>query len=166
MADAEVAVFAMGSLLGTIKDTVDEMREKGVKIGVVGLKCYRPFPFEAVRKALANVRSVVVIERMVSAGCGGALELDVMRALRGLDVTQHSVIAGLGGRAVTKASLHKVFDEAVNGKLPTETYFLDLDVELVERQLEREAKARHTGPLPEALNRDVNDRKLARGEEI
>ena len=67
MEDAEVAVFAMGSLLGTIKDTVDEMREKGVKIGVVGLKCYRPFPFEAVRKALANVRAVVVIERMVSA---------------------------------------------------------------------------------------------------
>ena len=96
MEDAEVAVFAMGSLLGTIKDTVDEMREQGVKIGVVGLKCYRPFPFEAVRKALANVRAVVVIERMVSAGCGGALELDVMRALRGLDVTQHSVIAGLG----------------------------------------------------------------------
>ena len=166
MEDAEVAVFAMGSLLGTIKDTVDVMREKGVKIGVVGLKCYRPFPFEAVRKALANVRAVVVIERMVSAGCGGALELDVMRALRGLDVKQHSVIAGLGGRAVTKASLHKVFDEAVNGSLPTETYFLDLDVELVERQLEREAKGRHTGPLPEALNRDVNDRKLARGEEI
>ena len=49
MEDAELCVFAMGSLLGTVKDTVDGLREEGHKIGVIGLTCYRPFPFEAVR---------------------------------------------------------------------------------------------------------------------
>lgn len=166
MEDAEVAVFAMGSILGTIKDTVDAMRDAGIRIGVVALKCYRPFPDEAVRLALAGVKRVVVIDRTVSPGTGGVLALDVMRSLKGLAVEQSTVVAGLGGRAVTRASLEAVFRRAVDGTLTQDPYFLDLDVALVERQLEREGAARHTGPVPEALNRDVVERKLARGEEI
>lgn len=166
MEDAEVAVFAMGSILGTIKDTVDAMRDAGVKIGVVGLKCYRPFPDAAVREALKNVKRVVIIERTVSAGTGAVLSLDVMRALRGLAVEQNTVVAGLGGRAVTRASLEDVFKKAMAGEITEEPHFLDLDASLIARQLEREGAARHTGPIPEALNRDVAERKLARGEEI
>ncbi len=166
MEDAEVCVFAMGSILGTIKDTVDELREGGMKIGVVGLKCYRPFPEKAVREALARVRTVVVVERQVSSGMGGALSLDVMKALRGLPVEQVSVVAGLGGRPVTKASLTDCFTRAAAGEITDEPYFLDLDRELVDAQLERERNAHHIGPLPEALNRDIAARKLARGEEI
>lgn len=166
MEDAEVAVLAMGSMLGTIKDTVDEMREKGAKIGVVSLKCYRPFPYEAVRRALQRARTVLVMERMVSVGTGGALELDVMKALRGLPIEEKSVIAGLGGRAVTRASLAALFEKALRGELGDETHFLDLDRELVEKELERERSGRHIGPVAEALNRHVAERHLARGEEI
>ncbi len=166
MEDAEVAVLAMGSMLGTIKDTVDEMREKGAKIGVVSLKCYRPFPYEAVRRALQRARTVLVMERMVSVGTGGALELDVMKALRGLPIEEKSVIAGLGGRAVTRASLAALFEKALRGELGDETHFLDLDRELVEKELERERSGRHIGPVAEALNRHVAERRLARGEEI
>lgn len=167
MEDAETCVLAMGSLLGTIKDTVDELRDKGMRIGVVSLKCYRPFPDAAVREALKGAKRVVVIERMVSAGTGGALSLDVMRALRGLPVAQYSVIAGLGGRAVARASLAEAFRQAEKGELPVdEPFFLELDRELVEKQLERDRSARHIGPVPEALNRDVIARKLSAGEEI
>ena len=166
MEDAEVAVLAMGSMLGTIKDTVDEMREKGAKIGVVSLKCYRPFPYEAVRRALQRARTVLVMERMVSVGTGGALELDVMKALRGLPIEEKSVIAGLGGRAVTRASLAALFEKALRGELGDETHFLDLDRELVEKELERERSGRRIGPVAEALNRHVGERHLARGEEI
>ena len=166
MEDAEVAVLAMGSMLGTIKDTVDEMREKGAKIGVVSLKCYRPFPYEAVRRALQSARTVLVMERMVSVGTGGALELDVMKALRGLPIEEKSVIAGLGGRAVTRASLAALFEKALRGELGDETHFLDLDRELVEKELERERSGRRIGPVAEALNRHVAERRLARGEEI
>lgn len=167
MEDADTAVLAMGSMLGTIKDAVDEMREEGKKIGVVCLKCYRPFPYAAVKNALSNAKKVVVIERMVSAGTGGALELDVMKVLKGVDIQQYSVIAGLGGRAVTRASLKKVFNQAIEGSLSEDEVFLDLDQELVDRQVAREhAAKRHIGPVAEALNRHVNERKLARGEEV
>ena len=166
MDDAEVVVLAMGSMLGTIKDSVDEMRDAGFKIGVLSLKCYRPFPYAAVRDALKGAKKVIVMERMVSAGTGGALCLDVMKALKGLAIEQYSVVAGLGGRAVTRASLKKVFNEAFAGTLSDDTVFLDLDQELVTRQLERERSIRHVGPVAEALNRHVNERKIARGEEI
>lgn len=160
--DAETAVLAMGSMLGTIKDTIDELRGEGMKIGALCLKSYRPFPYEAVRSALSGVRRAVVIERMVSAGTGGALCLDVMKALRGQPVEQHSVIAGLGGRAVTRASLRDLFRRAAAGKLADETEFLDLDRELIEHQLERQRSEEAPGPVAEALNRHVYERGAAK----
>ena len=166
MEDAELAVFTMGALTGTIKDAVDEMREAGQKIGVVTLKCFRPFPFAAVREALRHVSRVLVIERMMSAGGAGAVSLEVMKALKGTAVDQKTVYAGLGGRSVSKASFKKVFGAALRNELQEDEFFLDLDRELLSRQLEREKTSRHIGPLPEALNRHVNERKLARGEEI
>ncbi len=166
MEDAEVCVFAMGALVGTIKDTVDEMRECGERIGVVSLKCFRPFPTEAVRESLKRVKRVIVIDRTLSAGVGGAVELEVMKALRGLSIELQSVIAGLGGRAVTRESLKHAFKDVINGKLTAEPVFLDLDQDLVNRQLERERAVRHIGPVAEALNRHVTERKLSRGEEV
>lgn len=166
MEDAQMCVFAMGSMLGTIKDTVDELREQGLAIGVVGLTCFRPFPFQAVREALSAVKKVVVIDRMIGAGDGGAVALDVMKALRGLPIDQYSVIAGLGGRMVSKQSFAKGFQQAYHTGLEDDPVFLDLDRELVEQQLAREATVRHSGPVAEALNRDVRERKLKLGEEV
>ena len=166
MEDAEAAVLVMGALAGTVKDAVDEMREDGARIGVVVLKSFRPFPFKALREALKSLRSVVVMERMVSAGGAGAVSLEVMKALRGLPVRQSTLIAGLGGRAVTRQALKPYFARALAGTLEEEEIFLDLDEELVRRQMEREKASRHLGPVAEALNRHVNERKLARGEEI
>ena len=153
--DAEIRVVAMGSCLGTIKDVVDEMREAGVKIGVVCLKCFRPFPVDAMREALRGARQVVVVERTLAVGSGGVLNRDVMVASRELGLRPKCVIAGLGGRAITKASLQRIFEQAVSGTLGSLT-FMDLDMELVERQLAREKSARRTGPLPEAMMRDAH----------
>ena len=75
------------------------MREDGARIGVVVLKSFRPFPFRALREALMSVQSVLVMERMVSAGGAGAVSLEVMKALKGLPVRQSTLIAGLGGHA-------------------------------------------------------------------
>ena len=55
--DADTVVVALGSVLGTIKDTVDEMRDRGAKIGVLGITCFRPWPLAAVRAALADARA-------------------------------------------------------------------------------------------------------------
>jgi pyruvate ferredoxin oxidoreductase alpha subunit len=152
--DAETVVVALGSVLGTIKDTVDEMRERGVKIGVLGITCFRPWPSAAVRAALSQAKRVVVIEKSLAVGMGGIVSNNVSASFAGSPDLVHTVIAGLGGRAITRRSLQKVFEEAIAGRLEGLT-FLDLDHAMVERVLTREREQRRTGPIAEAILRDI-----------
>ena len=152
--DAETIVVALGSVLGTLKDTIDEMRQGGVKIGVLGIQSFRPFPLAAVRAALQNAQRVVVLEKSFSVGLGGVVSTDVRLALSGVQLHGYTVVAGLGGRAITKASLLRMLGQAIADTLPPLS-FMDLDWGIVNRQLEREAKVRRSGPIAEALLRDV-----------
>ncbi|WP_241994942.1 transketolase C-terminal domain-containing protein [Kribbella sp. VKM Ac-2568] len=152
--DAETIVVALGSVLGTIKDTVDELRDEGVKIGALGLTSFRPFPLDAVRTALAGARRVVVLERALAVGIGGIVAANVRMALSGISLHGYTVIAGLGGRAITKASLRRLFADAVADRLEPLT-FLDLNRELVERELQRTRATRRSGPAAENLLRDL-----------
>ncbi|WP_374683253.1 pyruvate ferredoxin oxidoreductase [Accumulibacter sp.] len=152
--DAETIVVAMGSILGTIKDVVDEMRQAGEKIGVLGITSYRPFPLENVRAALQNAKRVVVLEKSLAVGIGGVVSTDVRMAMSGLQLEGHTVVAGLGGRAITMKSLHALFAKAVRGELERLT-FLDLDWDVINKQLERERTTRRSGPAAESMLRDV-----------
>jgi pyruvate ferredoxin oxidoreductase alpha subunit len=152
--DADTIVVALGSVLGTIKDTVDEMRERGAKIGVLGITCFRPWPLAAVRAALADARRVVVLEKSLAVGLGGIVSTNVRTSYTGRSDAVHTVIAGLGGRAITKASLARVFDAALEGGLAPLT-FLDLDHGIVDRQLARERETRRSGPIAESILRDL-----------
>lgn len=152
--DAQTIVVALGSVLGTLKDTVDELRAGGVKVGVLGIQSFRPFPLAAVRAALQGAQRVVVLEKSFSVGLGGVVSTDVRLALSGLQLHGYTVVAGLGGRAITKASLARTLLEAVADTLPPLS-FLDLDWGIVNRQLQREAAMRRSGPIAENLLRDV-----------
>ena len=152
--NAETIVVAMGSVLGTIKDAVDLRREAGDRVGVVGITSFRPFPSAVVRAALADARQVVVLEKAFSTGFGGVLATDVALALQGIDCSVRSVIAGLGGRAITRRSLEDLFTRAVRGTLG-ELTFLDLDHEAVDRERARMASTRRSGPSAENLLRDL-----------
>ena len=152
--DAETIVVALGSVLGTLKETIDELRNDGLKIGVLGIHSFRPFPLAAVRAALRGAKRVVVLEKSFSVGLGGVVSTDVRLALSGLHLHGYTVVAGLGGRAITKASLARTLREAVADKLQPLT-FMDLDWRIVNRQLEREAATRRSGPIAENLLRDV-----------
>ncbi len=152
--DAETLVVALGSVVGTLKDTVDEMRAGGVKIGVLGIRSFRPFPLAAVRAALQEAKRVVVLEKSFSVGLGGVVSTDVRLALSGLQLHGYTVVAGLGGRAITKASLVRTFTEAIADRLEALT-FMDLDWRIVNLQLAREAALRRSGPIAENLLRDV-----------
>jgi pyruvate ferredoxin oxidoreductase alpha subunit len=85
---------------------------------------------------------------------GGVLSTDVRVALSGLQLHGYTVVAGLGGRAITKGSLAKMLTEAIADKLEPLT-FLDLDWGVVNRQLEREARVRRSGPIAENVLRDI-----------
>lgn len=151
---ADTVVVALGSVLGTIKDTVDEMRDAGQRIGVVGIASYRPFPIEALRAALATAKRVVVVEKCLAVGIGGIVSRDVRMALRDRPQPVLAVVAGLGGRAITKDSLHRLLADAIADRLEPLT-FLDLDRGLVERVLARERSLRRSGPVAEAVLRDI-----------
>ena len=152
--DAATIVVALGSVLGTIKDTVDEMREQGHRIGVLGVTSFRPFPLAEVRRILAPAQRVVVLEKALAVGIGGILSANVRMALSGVQLHGYTVIAGLGGRPITRKSLHALFHQAERDELEPLS-FLDLDRAIVNRVLEREKELRRSGPIAETILRDV-----------
>jgi len=152
--DAETVVVALGSVLGTIEDVVDELREHGSRIGCVGIKTFRPWPRAEIRAALSGARRVIVLEKALSIGIGGILAQNVHSALEGSGARIHTAIAGLGGRPITKASLHRLFRAAAANELG-DTTFLDLNRELIERELVRQSETRRSGPHAENILRDL-----------
>ncbi len=154
--DAETIVVAMGSVCGTIKDVVDEMRDEGVGIGVVSLVSYRPFPVEGLRRILAPAKNVVVVEKSIAVGVGGPLADNIDGALRNLDGRPrlHSAIAGLGGRPITRASLRRLFRMAVENPWQG-AHFLDLNEQAVGREIHRVRKIRRSGSTAENILRQL-----------
>ena len=152
--DADTIVVALGSVLGTIKDTIDQLRDEGVRIGALGITSFRPFPLDAVRAALSGCQRVVVLEKALAVGIGGIVSANVRMALAGVALHSYTVIAGLGGRAITRASLRELFLTAGRDALEPLT-FLDLDTDLVGRELARVAASRQSGPAAENMLRDL-----------
>lgn len=143
---AETVVVALGSVNGTIKDVIDEMREEGSSIGLLNICCYRPFPFAAVRAALASARRVLVIEKSLAPGVGGVVSSDIQMALAGAKVRIVTAIAGLGGRPITKASLRELFNRAERSILEGIT-FLDLNAQMIQHYLARQNHRRRAPVL-------------------
>ena len=152
--DATTVVVAMGSVLGTIKDAVDQRRALGDRVGVVGITTFRPFPFDEVRRALSGAHRVVVIEKAFSVGYGGVLAADVASATHDMSLTLHSVVAGLGGRAITQHSIESILDDAAAARLPSVT-FLDLDRDIVNSERARIGEQRRSGPSAENVLSDL-----------
>jgi pyruvate ferredoxin oxidoreductase alpha subunit len=152
--DAETIVVALGSVNGTIQEVVDEMRAEGSRIGSVSICSFRPFPLAPLREALCRAKRVVVLEKCLAVGLGGIVSDGVRKSLSGIVLNGYTVIAGLGGRAITRGSLKRLFEDAERDELEQVT-FLDLNAEVVSAQLERESAARRTGPTAEAILRRI-----------
>ena len=152
--DAETIVVALGSLNGTVQEVVDEMRAGGSRIGSVSICSFRPFPLAAVREALQHAKRVVVLEKCLAVGLGGIVSDGVRKSLSGIALNGYTVIAGLGGRAITRGSLTRLFEDAERDELEQVT-FLDLNADVISYELERESKSRRTGPTAEAILRRI-----------
>ena len=138
MEDAEIAVVAMGSALGSIEDVVDDLRDQGLRIGVVGVKCFRPWPYDEVRQALAGVERVVVLNRAIAVGSGSILGQDVRLTLADTGTRVYDVVAGLGGRAVTRDGIRQLVDDVLADRIgPDRLQFVDLDEDRVAHELKR-----------------------------
>jgi len=117
------------------------------------------------RQALARAHDVIVLDRALDVGMGGPLASNVATALRELPdpPALHSVIAGLGGRPIPKASLHRLFRQATIQ--PWEgVYFLDLNERVVAREIDRRSAARRVGPAAEGILKELEKERVEKLE--
>lgn len=135
--DAERALVAMGSVCGTAKEVIDELRAKGKKVGLLKLTAYRPFPAQEVYEALKDIPKVAVLDRALSLGSFAPLSGDI-RAVFSNKKKRPAVIGsfvlGLGGRDITKDSIKEVFRLLTAKERPME--FIDLKPELLKEKYE------------------------------
>ncbi|RLI51892.1 pyruvate ferredoxin oxidoreductase [Candidatus Bathyarchaeota archaeon] len=115
--DAELSIICLGSTAGTIRTVIEEYRTKGIKVGVIRLKTFRPFPENELKTALRNVKAVAVLDR---SGGYGAIGGPVFNELRSIlyDCKERPFIVnyiyGLGGRDVTPKLIKKVYEDLRN----------------------------------------------------
>jgi phenylglyoxylate dehydrogenase alpha subunit len=129
--DSEYAIMTIGSMTGAGKDAVDRAREAGEKVGLIKIKTFRPFPLEALRKALAKVRAVGVVDRSVSFGWNsGPVYQETLSALyfqeRRIPAT--SFIGGLAGADITVEHFKRVIETtkaSLKGEVPSSPIWLN-----------------------------------------
>lgn len=114
--DAEYVLLSMGAIGAESKVAIDEMQKKGLKIGLARVRTFRPSPKEELVK-LGKQADLIVIDRNISEGLGGALFSEVKSALYNKsDAKIYGFIAGLGGKDVTYRDIETICKKAINGK--------------------------------------------------
>lgn len=109
--DADIIIVAMGSICSTVRVCVDEMRDRGEKVGLLKIRVYRPFPKKQIQKAVQNAKKVAVLDKNISFGVGGALYNDIKAKV---DVEAYDFIIGLGGRDITPDYIEEVVAKTKN----------------------------------------------------
>ena len=112
--DAEIVIVTLGSVVGTIKDAIDAMRSEGKKVGLLKIRSYRPFPVQALRKALKDAAVIAVIEKDVAIGGEAGLVTDLKAAFYNSSIRTPIIgfAAGLGGRDITIKDIRKIVEKA------------------------------------------------------
>ncbi|MEE8620531.1 MAG: transketolase C-terminal domain-containing protein [Syntrophobacteria bacterium] len=130
--EADVVVVSMGSVVGTIKELIDQLEEEGKKVGLLQICSYRPFPRKEVYRALKDKMNIVVLEKCISLGRGGILASDVRWSFPRAEKKDRDIssfVAGLGGRNISIDDLRYMVEKVE--KEPVEFEFLGLRTELI-----------------------------------
>jgi len=112
--DAEIVIVTLGSVVGTVKDAIDAMRSEGKKVGLLKIRSYRPFPVQALRKALKDAAVIAVMEKDVAIGGEAGLVTDLKAAFYSSSSRTPIIgfAAGLGGRDITIKDIRKMVEKA------------------------------------------------------
>jgi pyruvate ferredoxin oxidoreductase alpha subunit len=135
--DAEIIIMAMGSIIGTIKEVIDHLRDKNVKVGLLKIRVFRPFPAEAIKSVVRDAKVVVVLDKNISLGMNaGALFIETKSVLYNTDINVPVIgyMIGHGGRDITMSSIEKIIDDAkavMKTGIKIESQFWDLKEELI-----------------------------------
>ena len=131
--DAHIVLLASGSMCGTIKAVIDEEREKGVTVGLLRLRMYRPFPVEKIVEELAGKLSVGVVDRSVNFGFKeGPICVEVKSLANELPGTRIlSFIDGIASIDITKehvGQMIRILEKSAQGlEVPMVTWINDND---------------------------------------
>ncbi len=122
MDNADVVLVAVGSMTSTTRLAVSQMREEGLKVGMLKLRAFRPFPVEAIQQALSGKKKVAVIDRNFSVGGGGIFCQELKSALvHSADrPLVYSYIAGSGGTDVNPDTIRKIALETMSRSVPVD----------------------------------------------
>jgi pyruvate/2-oxoacid:ferredoxin oxidoreductase alpha subunit len=120
--DAKVILVTSGTITGTARVVVDEMREQGRKVGILKQKLFRPTPTEELRSILYKTQKVAVIDRNISFGHSGIFAQEIKSALYGLAGAPpiFDYIIGIGGRDVTPSDIREIIDNTFKTDTPVE----------------------------------------------
>lgn len=112
--DADTVIVCMGSMSGTVRHVVHQLRSEGKKVGIARVVCFRPFPKEEIAAALKGVKNVAVIDRVSAMGSFGPLYEEVLACMKmsGNQANAYSFVAGLGGRDIWEQTVENVFAKA------------------------------------------------------
>jgi pyruvate/2-oxoacid:ferredoxin oxidoreductase alpha subunit len=120
--DADMLLVTSGTITSTSRHVVNELRAEGKKVGLVKVKMFRPSPMAEIRKALAGVRKVAVLDRNISPGHGGVFAQEIRSALYELPPDDRPIlfgyVLGLGGRDVTPKTIREIVDRTMASKAP------------------------------------------------
>lgn len=118
--DADIVLVTSGTITGTARQVIDELRAEGENVGLLKMKLFRPFPVIPVREILGPVPKIAVIDRNFSFGASGIFAQEIRAALCGLPLRPvvFGYIAGLGGRDVTGELIRKIYNHAKEHAVP------------------------------------------------
>ncbi len=135
--DAEILLMAMGSVVGTIKDVIDKARSQGIKVGLIKVRTFRPFPVEVIRSAVSDAAIVVTLDKNISVGLNeGALFTEVKSCLYNSDINVPVMgfMLGHGGRDIPMSTIQMIIDkaaQAIKSGIKVESEYADLRGELL-----------------------------------
>ena len=112
--DADTVIVCMGSMSGTVRHVVRQLRSESKKVGIARVVCFRPFPKTELAEALRGVKNVAVIDRVSAMGAFGPLYEEVLASMKmsGNNANAYSFVAGLGGRDIWEQTVENVFAKA------------------------------------------------------
>jgi pyruvate/2-oxoacid:ferredoxin oxidoreductase alpha subunit len=133
--DAEIIMVTTGTVTGTCRQVLADLRSKGEKIGLLKLKLFRPFPADLICRHLKSAPKIAIIDRNISFGAGGIFAQEIRAALCNQDPRPQvfSFVAGLGGRDITPATLVEIYNRTKDPiGSAEETIWIGLNQEIVE----------------------------------
>ncbi len=144
--DAEVVLVTIGSMAGTAKHVVNQLRTKGQKVGVVKITCFRPFPLEILRGILTGKKMIGVLDRSAGLGAeGGPVWLEVKSAAD-KDAKVFDYVAGLGGRDIPETTIEKIYTELLQSVSSDRSVPVKPWIDTAENAMEvREARVKAQG---------------------